>query len=276
MIKDIVVNLTIGVERDAAAHYAISLASTCKANLVGVAFVYDPKTSPNLLAGIPAELIEAQRVAGQNLANEAVARFEAAAKQAGIVTESQFLDVAPGKAGETFGRIARCFDLAVIRQAEPDKIAQEGPIIEGALFESGRPVIVVPYIQKHAAKFDRVIIGWDGSRTAARAIGDAMPLLEGAKMIEVVTMATGPAKNTELSGIDIGQHFSRRGLKVAVKRIAVGGINVSDAILSHAADTSADFMVMGGYGHSRLREFVLGGATRGILTAMTLPTLMSN
>jgi len=276
MIKDIIVNLTIGVERDAAANYAVSLTSIFKAHLVGVAFVYDPKASANLIVGIPAELIDAQRATTKHLANEAVARFEALAKQAGVMTESQMIDVAPGHVGDTFGRLARSFDLSVIRQAEPNKAEQEAPIIEGALFESGRPVIVVPYVQTQGAKFDRVMVGWDGSRTAARAIGDAMPVLERAKMIEVFTVVAGPTKNTELPGIDIGQHLSRHGLKVEVKRIPAEGINVPEAILSHAADISADFMVMGGYGHSRLREYVLGGATRGILASMTLPTLMSN
>ena len=276
MIKDIVVNLTIGVERDAAANYAVSLASIFKAHLVGVAFVYDPKVSVNLIVGIPAELIDAQRAATKHLANEAVARFEELAKQAGVMTESQMIDVAPGHVGDTFGRLARSFDLSVIRQAEPNKAEQEVPIIEGALFESGRPVIVVPYVQTQGAKFNCVMVGWDGSRTAARAIGDAMPVLERAKMIEVFTVVAGPTKNTELPGIDIGQHLSRHGLKVEVKRIPAEGINVPEAILSHAADISADFMVMGGYGHSRLREYVLGGATRGILASMTLPTLMSN
>lgn len=276
MIKDIVVNLTIGVERDAAANYAVSLASIFKAHLVGVAFVYDPKVSVNLIVGIPAELIDAQRAATKHLANEAVARFKELGKQAGVMTESQMIDVAPGHVGDTFGRLARSFDLSVIRQAEPNKAEQEVPIIEGALFESGRPVIVVPYVQMQGAKFNRVMVGWDGSRTAARAIGDAMPVLERAKMIEVFTVVAGPTKNTELPGIDIGQHLSRHGLKVEVKRIPAEGINVPEAILSHAADISADFMVMGGYGHSRLREYVLGGATRGILASMTLPTLMSN
>ena len=276
MIKDIVVNLTIGGERDAAANYAVSLASIFKAHLVGVAFVYDPKASANLIVGIPAELIDAQRAATKHLANEAVVRFEALAKQAGVMTESQMIDVAPGHVGDTFGRLARSFDLSVIRQAEPNKAEQEVPIIEGALFESGRSVIVVPYVQTQGAKFNCVMIGWDGSRTAARAIGDAMPVLERAKMIEVFTVVAGPTKNTELPGIDIGQHLSRHGLKVEVKRIPADGINVPEAILSHAADISADFMVMGGYGHSRLREYVLGGATRGILASMTLPTLMSN
>ena len=276
MIKDIVVNLTIGVERDAAANYAISLASIFKAHLVGVAFVYDPKVSVNLIVGIPAALIDAQRATTKHLANEAVARFEALAKQAGVMTESQMIDVAPGHVGDTFGRLARSFDLSVIRQAEPNKAEQEVPIIEGALFESGRPVIVVPYVQTQGAIFNRVMVGWDGSQTAARAIGDAMPVLKRAKMIEVFTVVAGPTKNTELPGIDIGQHLSRHGLKVEVKRIPAEGINVPEAILSHAADISADFMVMGGYGHSRLREYVLGGATRGILASMTLPTLMSN
>ena len=276
MIKDIVVNLTIGVERDAAANYAVSLASIFKAHLVGVAFVYDPKVSVNLIVGIPAELIDAQRAATKHLANEAVARFKELGKQAGVMTESQMIDVAPGHVGDTFGRLARSFDLSVIRQAEPNKAEQEVPIIEGALFESGRSVIVVPYVQTQGAKFNCVMVGWDGSRTAARAIGDAMPVLERAKMIEIFTVVAGPTKNTELPGIDIGQHLSRHGLKVEVKRIPAEGINVPEAILSHAADISADFMVMGGYGHSRLREYVLGGATRGILASMTLPTLMSN
>ena len=276
MIKDIVVNLTIGVERDAAANYAVSLANIFEAHLVGVAFVYDPQVSANLIVGIPAELIDAQRAAIKHQANEAVARFEALAKQAGVMNESQMIDVASDHVGNTFGRLARSFDLSVIRQAEPNKAEQEVPIIEGALFESGRPVIVVPYIQTQGAKFNCVMVGWDGSRTAARAIGDAMPVLERAKMIEVFTVVAGPTKNTELPGIDIGRHLSRHGLNVEVKRVRADDIKVSDAILSHAADIDADFMVMGGYGHSRLREYVLGGATRGILASMTLPTLMSN
>jgi nucleotide-binding universal stress UspA family protein len=205
-----------------------------------------------------------------------VARFEALAKQAAIRAESQMIDVAPSHVGDTFGRLARSFDLSVIRQAKPNEAEQEVPIIEGALFESGRPVIVVPYIQTQGAKFNCVMVGWDGSRTAARAISDAMPVLERAKLIEVFTVVAGPTKNTELPGINIGRHLSRHGLNVEVKRILADDNKVSEAILSHAADIDADFMVMGGYGHSRLREYVLGGATRGILVSMILPTLMSN
>ena len=150
-------------------------------------------------------------------------------------------------------------------QAEPDKVAPEELIVEGALFGSGRPVVVVPYIQKSGLKLDRVMVCWDASRNAARAVADAMPFLARAKAIDVVIVASERPKSDEIPGADIGQHLARHGLKVEVKRIVATDTDVANTILSHAADSSADFIVMGGYGHSRLREFILGGATRGIL-----------
>jgi nucleotide-binding universal stress UspA family protein len=117
---------------------------------------------------------------------------------------------------------------------------------------------------------------WDGSETAARAIGDAMPLLQRAENVDVVMVREEKAKSDELPGADIGQHLARHDVKVEVKTIPSAGIDVASAILSFAADNAIDFIVMGAYGHSRLREFVLGGATRGILQAMTVPTFMSH
>ena len=103
-----------------------------------------------------------------------------------------------------------------------------------------------------------------------------MPFLKRAKTIEVVIVASERIKSDEIPGADIGQHLARHDLKVEVRRIVAPDTDVASTILSHAADTSADFIVMGGYGHSRLREFILGGVTRGILSSMTLPTLMSH
>jgi nucleotide-binding universal stress UspA family protein len=134
----------------------------------------------------------------------------------------------------------------------------------------------VPYIQKAGLKLDRVMVCWDGSRAAARAVADAMPFLHKAKQVEIVIIATGRPKSDEVPGADLGQHLARHGLKVEVKRITSPDIDVPSTILSYAADSSADMIVMGGYGHSRLREFVLGGATRGILESMTVPVLMSH
>jgi len=121
-----------------------------------------------------------------------------------------------------------------------------------------------------------VMICWDGSRPAARAIADAMPFLARSSAIDVVIVASGREKSDEMPGADMGEHLARHGLKVDVKRIVSTDVDVPNTILSHAADSSADFIVMGGFGHSRLREFVLGGATQGILAAMTVPTLMSH
>jgi nucleotide-binding universal stress UspA family protein len=119
------------------------------------------------------------------------------------------------------------------------------------------------------------MVCWDGSRSAARAVGDAMPFLVRAKVVEVVIVGGG-VKTDEIAGADIAQHLARHGAKVELKQIVAPDIDAANALLSHAADVSADLMVMGGYGHSRLREFVLGGVTRSILATMTVPTLMSH
>jgi nucleotide-binding universal stress UspA family protein len=119
------------------------------------------------------------------------------------------------------------------------------------------------------------VVCWDGSRSAARATGDAIPFLKRAKAVDVVIVGDKP-KSNEAPGADIAAALTRHGVKVEVKPIVATDIDAANVILSHAADTSADFMVMGGYGHSRFREFVLGGFTRSILSSMTIPVLMSH
>jgi len=276
MIKDLLVNLTIGAERDYAADYAVSIAEAFAAHIAGIAFAYEPVVPPTIMGGIPANYIEAQRADAEKAAGEAVARYEEKARRAGLSAESRVMDASIAGASDLFGRMARRFDISVVGQAEPEKVAPEELIIEAALFESGRPVVVVPYIQRDGLKLDRVLIGWDGSRNAARSIGDALPLLALAKSVDVVMVASDKVKSDELPGADIAEHLARHRLKVEVKRMPSGGIDVANALLSYAADASIDFIVMGGYGHSRLREFILGGATRGILTSMTVPVMMSH
>jgi nucleotide-binding universal stress UspA family protein len=225
---------------------------------------------------IPAEVIETQERDNETATRAALDRFTTSSARAGVAAEPLTLSASFGGVGEQFGRIARRFDLSIVGQAEPETSAVEEIVAESALFESGRPVIIVPYIQKAPLKLDRVMLCWDGSRAAARAIADAMPLLHRAGRVEVVIVANERGKQDEIEGADIGGHLARHGLNVEVKRTALGGIDVADVILSHAADASSDFIVMGGYGHSRLREFVLGGVTRSILRSMTVPVLMSH
>ena len=136
-------------------------------------------------------------------------------------------------------------------------------------------MLIVPYIQSDGLRLNRVMLCWDGSRNAARAIADAHPFLARAKAIELVTVSRD-VKNEELRDADIARNLARHHLKVEFKNIVAADLDVPNAILSHAADTSADFIVMGGYGHSGMREFILGGATRRILATMTVATLMSH
>ena len=291
MIKDIIVKLRVGEPASPAEDYAVSVAATFDAHLTGIAFLYYPivpvADSGYTLADIygsrsgagnlPPEMIETQQLDNAAAAKAAIDRFATASARAGVSAEPLTPGANFAGVGDQFGRIARHFDLSVVGQAEPETSAIEDKIVEAALFDSGRPAIVVPYIQKAPLKLDRVMVCWDGSRSAARAIADAMPFLERAELVEVVIIVANERdKQYEIEGVDMDQHLARHGLNVDVKRIDYGDLDVADALLSHAADYDADFIVMGGYGHSRLREFVLGGVTRSILRTMTAPVLMSH
>jgi nucleotide-binding universal stress UspA family protein len=275
MIKDIVVNLGLG-ENDPAGDFAITVAEKFESHVLGVAFAYEPVIPAMTMGGIPVQYIESQRAESSAAARTAIARFEAAAKRAGISAESRIISSSISGAADQLGQIARRFDLAIVGQPGRDDSTAEDIVDEGVLFESGRPVIFVPFIQKQGLKLDRIMVCWDGSRAATRAIADAMPFLEIAKQIEIVMIAAKGFKADEAPGTDLAKHLARHALRVELKRITAPNIDIAAMMLSHAADSEADMIVMGGYGHSRLREFVLGGATRGVLEAMTVPTLMSH
>ena len=278
MIKDVVINLAGAADSgfDAASRYGVSVAEAFRAHVFGIAFAYEPVVAPSVMGGVPPEIIEEQRSEGENAASALIAKFQESARLADLSAESRMIPTSFAGAADLFGQIARRFDLSVVRQAEPDSVAPQDLIIEAALFQSGRPVLVVPYIHKERLALDRVLVCWDASRNAARAIADAMPFLQRSKSIDVVVVATERPKSDELPGADIALHLARHDLNVDLKRIVSDGTDVASTILSYAADAGADFIVMGGYGHSRFREFILGGATRGILSAMTVPTLMSH
>jgi nucleotide-binding universal stress UspA family protein len=275
MIKNIVVNLSVA-QADAATAYAVSVAAAFEAHLAGIAFAYEPAVAEFGYEGVTVRLIEAERAKAAGAAEAAIRKFEESARRKGLSAESRQIEANFASAGDQFAVIARRFDLSVVTQAEPRKVVSEEMIIEAALFGSGRPVLAVPYIQKSGLALNRVMVCWDGSRNAARAAADAMPFLARAKAVDVVMVTGERTKSDEMPGADIAHHLARHGLQVTVQRIVSVDSDVANTLLSYAADAGADFIVMGGYGHSRLREFVLGGATRGILAAMTVPVLMSH
>ena len=275
MIKDIVVNLGLGAQ-DPAGEYAVSLGEVFEAHVLGIAVSYEPVIPGTVMGGIPPEIIESQRAESNTKARTAIARFEEAAKRAGISSETRTISASISGAADQIGRIGRRFDLVVVGQPSQQKSMPDEVVDEGVLFESGRPVIFVPFIHRGGVKLERVIICWNGSRVAARAVADSLPLLKKARQVEIVIISDKPGKPDELPGADLGAHLARHGFKVDIKRITSPDIDVASTILSYAADSDADMIVMGGYGHSRLREFVLGGATRGLLESMTVPVLMSH
>ncbi|MBV9429172.1 MAG: universal stress protein [Bradyrhizobiaceae bacterium] len=272
MIKDIVVKLSLA-SPDHAGDFALSLAAAFEADVTAVAFAYEPEILPDP-SGQGSRRFMRLREENEEGASAAAAAFEKQAGDAGVTAATRVMTTTLSASYDLFGQIARRFDLAVVGQDEPETEQSEALVAEGALFESGRPLILVPYIHKTGLKLDRVMVCWDGSRPAARALADAMPLLTRARQVDVVIVAQ--AKSEEIPGADVAEHLARHGVNVTVQRIAPGDLDVKDTLLNYAADSTADMIVMGGYGHSRMREFILGGVTRGMLASMTVPTLMSH
>jgi len=276
MIKDIIVNIPIGNRAATVVDYAVSVASMFTAHLAGTAFIYEPIMVTGDITTVPAEFIDFQLRQNEDGASSAIERFDEATRRAGVSAQPLKIREGVDKADNLFAQITRRFDVAIVSQVKPDKPWPENVMIEAALFKSGRPVVVVPYSQTAGLKLDRIMVCWDGGANAARAVSDALPFLVRAKSVEICIVAGRNKSDDEVPGADIAEHVARHGVKVDVVRIVAPDIDVANAILCHAAEAGTDFLVMGGYGHSRIREFILGGATREVLASMTLPTLLAH
>ncbi|WP_438278624.1 universal stress protein [Nitrobacter sp.] len=277
MIKDIILHLERDPSRDVVRDFAASTAEMFAAHLTGVSFAFAASIPnyivPNFPAGVLADLFAESETAARG----AIDRFEVAMKHSGLSAEPRLVLQTEFGPPETFSKMARCFDLSIIMQSDDYSGINNSDLIEATLFDSGRPLIVVPYIQQEGLKLDRIVCCWDGSRAAVRAINDALPLLRKANIVELFIVENAKtADENIIGGIEIGRHLARHDIKIEVRRTPAADIDVPNVILSHVADSSASMLVMGGYGHSRLREFVLGGATREILSAMTVPVFMSH
>lgn len=276
MIRDILVNLAQGVETDVACDYAASLAASFGAHLTGLSVAYEIDVPPFYMGALPTDFIDAQVLENQAASEKATARFAAAATAAGISHEVRTLSASLGVAANNFAEMARLFDLTVVCQPDPDRPGPEEVISETVLMESGRAVLIVPYIQTQPFSVDRVVVAWDGSRPAARALAEALPLLHRTKTVEIFRVVTRD-DDQDTAGLEVARHLARHGLEAKVHKLPVGsGESVASAILNEVSDQGADLVVMGGYGHSRLREMIIGGVTREILSTMTVPVLMAH
>ena len=275
MIKDIVVNLPLRADKDRITAFAASLAGYFGAHVTGIAFMYWPFFACVQMGAAEAQFIKKHDAAAKEAADAAVDRLAFEIRREDVSWDSHQIPVPVDEAPRRFAEIARAFDLAVVAQAEPKSGGLDDPIAQAVLFQSGHPTLVVPYIQTAPFKLDRVAVLWDGSAPATRAIVGAMPFLHRAQTIELVSIMGERDLRQELGGADMRKHLSRHALNVEPKRLQMMN-NISETVLNYVAETSPDLLVMGGYGHTRFRELIFGGATRGILQCMTVPTLMSH
>ena len=256
---------------------AVDLAVAHEAHLTGVYVISEP--SPASFVGVPAELLSDLQQRAREAADAALDRFTEVARRNQVAFETRVDRVLYTEVADALATNARYVDLVILGQIDSDDPAT-GPryLPEEVILGCGRPALVVPYIGPAATFGERMMVAWDASREAARAVNDALPLLERAKTVSVVTI--NPREQAfghgEEPGADIGLHLARHDIKVDVQRVEAHDLDAANAILSHLANESADLLVMGAYGHSRLREFVLGGVTRRILAEMTVPVLMSH
>jgi nucleotide-binding universal stress UspA family protein len=279
-LRSILVHLDAGARTPARVAAAAALAREHEAHLVGLA--------PTGWIMMPADWSGGAGAAGyietamQTLREQAqavAARFEQQAKTLGVASVESRIDVSEATASVSLN--ARYSDLTIVGQVEPGHwMTTEAPQLpQQVLLSSGRPVLVLPYAGTLPQPIgSKVLVGWDASREAARALADALPLLQRARSVQVAVFEAPDEvdpRHGDLPGADIGLWLARHGVRVDVQRIA-SNVPIGEALLSRAADGQADLIVVGGYGHSRLRETMLGGVTRTLLRSSPVPVLMSH
>ena len=284
-ICDILVSLDSGVPSQARLRLALALATSRKARLTAVYVLPEPRSTapliglgplpPSTQAWVPAPAAGPAR--DPEHAEEIESEFRSELRGRGIDGEWYLLDERNLK---ELVEYANTVDLTILGQqsskARADTVGEFAP--DAVVVEVGRPVLVVPFAGRFETVGRRPLIAWDGTREAARALGDALPLIEGAEAVTVIYIGT---RETQLEraqpALDrVVRHLRRHAIKASDEAIRGGDVPISDLLLSRAADLGADLIVAGAYHHSPMREALLGGVSRELLRHMTVPVLMSH
>ncbi len=273
-IKDILLHIDTSDRGSSVSDFALSLATEMGAHLTAAGIVLEIVPPASFMGEYPYDIM-AEAMDQAREAAQASFKKVAAAAPPTVQTELVMIQAISGQAREDFGRLARHFDIAIAGQGGDEGGSDDELMVEGALFSSGRPVFVVPNIHKGPAKLGKAMVCWDGGLPSARAVAGSIDILKRAGKVEVVSIAGRNLPNEELPGFNITRHLTRHGISATLKKLPAAQ-DIGATLLSYAADSGADYMVMGAYGHSRLREFVLGGTTRTILGSMTIPVLMAH
>lgn len=213
----------------------------------------------------------------QDHAEQALAKFDQVIEHIGLVSLEK--RVINDEAAVGVSLQARYCDLTVIGQTDPDEesptVSQDFP--EQVVLHAGRPVLIIPYIGQFNQIGKNVLVAWNAGIEATRAIAGAIPLLKRADTVRVAVF--NAAEETNVHGVesytDIARYLERHGIKAEISQ-PLADTDIGNALLSLAADVNSDLLVMGGYGHSRFREILLGGVTRTVLESMTIPVLMTH
>ena len=279
-LKDILVHLDATPRCATRLQLAVALARQHDAHLIGL-HVMEPLVPAMVLADggggglLLGDLIDQLQAQALGAAAPIEAGFRETLRREAILGEWRLVE---GALPNVLALHARYADLAVVGQRDPGEPAPNaGLAIEQVLFAAGRPVLVVPHAGNFESLGRRVLVGWNASREAARAVADALPILAAAENVTV--LAVNPDAGLDPQGgepgADIALHLARHGVTAKVEHATAPTTPDAEVLLNKASELAADLIVVGAYGNSRLREMVLGGVTRTLLQRMTVPVLMS-
>jgi len=273
-IKDIIVHIDNSQACKKRLLAAIQLAQSHEAHLTGL-YVMRPLANLMMypIEPIVGHVRDVIRKPLLDAKDNARTLFEATTGKSGIVAEWRDVEEGVTRALNT---TARCADLVILGQHQADDSADQSEgLADRVLLGSGRPCLVVPYIGARETLGKRILVAWDGRREAARAVHDALPILQGAAHVSVLAVDPS-ASDGEIPCVDICHHLARHEVEAEAVSHTVADVDVGTFLLSYAADLDTDMIVMGAYGHSRLSEVMMGGVTRTLLRDMRVPVFMSH
>ena len=275
-IRDILLNLTSYPDPTPVSviDRAVSLASVLGAHIAAISCEVHIQVPGSFISFGTAEAIaggEAHR--SRDSAKGLLAAFEAAAQKADVLHEIIHEKSQSYRVPERLVEYARLRDLTIVSVPE----SYDQWYAEAIIFGSGRPTLVLPEsAPSRPFELNTVVVAWDFSRSAARAVADAIPVLEKAKRVRIVTVTNEKVIDTQHSSEELAKNLARHGIDVILDRVDAAGRPIGDVLTREVASCNADLLVMGAYGHSRFREFILGGATRSMLSKPPLPILFSH
>ncbi len=276
-MKDLLVHLSCSKHSRSRLEIAVRLAKAFDARLTGLYTSAEGDIPFFMMEEIASTFEPTIRAWWMRMRGKAKSEFDASMLNTGVV--SKWIEV-NNSIDSMVPYYARYTDLTIVGQIDPGEVLPhyEYKIPERAALESGGPVLIVPYAGTFPTLGERALVAWNGSAQSARALKDALPLLQRAKAVTILTVNSGAVRKSEDNepGAQIVPYLSRHGIKADTRQLAAADIAVGDMILSQASDTAADLIVMGAYGHSRASEIILGGATHALLDRMTVPVLMSH